>query len=29
MIKVGIPRALLFYQYYPMWKTFFDELGQR
>jgi predicted nucleotide-binding protein (sugar kinase/HSP70/actin superfamily) len=27
MIKVGIPRALLYYQYYPMWKTFFDELG--
>ena len=27
MIKVGIPRALLCYQYYPMWKTFFEELG--
>ncbi|GAI13427.1 unnamed protein product, partial [marine sediment metagenome] len=27
MIKIGIPRALLYYQYYPMWKTFFDELG--
>jgi predicted nucleotide-binding protein (sugar kinase/HSP70/actin superfamily) len=27
MVKVGIPRALLYYQYYPMWKTFFDELG--
>ncbi|MBL7124773.1 MAG: hypothetical protein ISS51_01590 [Dehalococcoidales bacterium] len=27
MIKVGIPRALLYYQYYPMWKTFFEELG--
>ncbi len=27
MIKVGIPRALLFYQQYPMWRTFFEELG--
>jgi len=27
MIKVGIPRALLYYQYHPMWKTFFEELG--
>ena len=27
MIKVGIPRALLYYQYYPMWQTFFEELG--
>jgi len=27
MIKIGIPRALLYYQYYPMWKTFFKELG--
>ena len=27
MIKVGIPRALLYYQYYPMWKTFFEEIG--
>ena len=27
MIKIGIPRALLYYQYYPMWKTFFEELG--
>ncbi len=26
-MKVGIPRALLYYQYYPMWKTFFEELG--
>ncbi len=26
-MKVGIPRALLYYQYYPIWKTFFDELG--
>jgi predicted nucleotide-binding protein (sugar kinase/HSP70/actin superfamily) len=27
MVTVGIPRALLYYQYYPMWKTFFEELG--
>ncbi|SHI42703.1 acyl-CoA dehydratase activase-related protein [Lutispora thermophila] len=26
-MKVGIPRALLFYYYYPLWKTFFEELG--
>jgi predicted nucleotide-binding protein (sugar kinase/HSP70/actin superfamily) len=25
--KVGIPRALFYYQYYPLWKTFFEELG--
>jgi len=27
MIKIGIPRALLYYQYYPMWQTFFEQLG--
>ncbi len=27
MPTVGIPRALLFYQYYPMWRTFFEALG--
>jgi len=27
MIRIGIPRALLYYQYYPMWKTFFEGLG--
>jgi len=27
MIRVGVPRALLYYQYYPMWQTFFKELG--
>jgi len=26
MVSVGIPRALLYYQYYPMWYTFFHEL---
>lgn len=25
--RVGIPRALLYYDYYPVWKTFFEELG--
>jgi len=29
MIRVGIPRALLYYQYCPMWKTFFEELGSQ
>jgi len=27
MSRIGIPRALLYYQYYPMWKTFFEGLG--
>jgi len=27
MTVVGIPRALLYYQYYPMWRTFFETLG--
>jgi len=27
MTTIGIPRALLYYQYYPMWKTFFEHLG--
>mgnify|MGYP001031331881 CR=1 FL=1 len=27
MVKVGIPRALLYYEYYPMWRAFFDALG--
>ncbi|MCG8539694.1 MAG: acyl-CoA dehydratase activase-related protein [Clostridia bacterium] len=26
-IKVGIPRALLFYEYYSLWISFFEELG--
>lgn len=25
--KVGIPRALLYYKYFPLWSTFFAELG--
>ena len=24
--KIGIPRALFYYQYYPLWKVF-EELG--
>lgn len=27
MIKVGIPHSLFYYYYYPLWKTFFEELG--
>lgn len=27
MKKVGIPRAMYYYKYYPAWKTFFEELG--
>lgn len=26
-MRIGIPKALLYYQYYPMWKTFFEQLG--
>ena len=26
-VKVGIPRALLYYYLYPVWKVFFNELG--
>ena len=26
-LKVGIPRALLFYKFFPMWISFFQELG--
>ncbi|MFA7077216.1 MAG: acyl-CoA dehydratase activase-related protein [Syntrophomonas sp.] len=26
-MKVGIPRGLFYYYYYPLWKTFFQELG--
>ena len=27
MTRIGIPRALLYYQYYLMWKAFFEHLG--
>lgn len=26
-VRVGIPRALLYYNFYPFWKTFLTELG--
>ncbi len=26
-VKVGIPSTLLYYTYYPMWQTFFNEIG--
>ena len=26
-MRIGIPGALPYYQYYPMWQTFFEELG--
>lgn len=26
-LKIGIPKALLFFYYYPFWKVFFEELG--
>ena len=25
--KVGIPRGLFYYKYFPLWKTFLEELG--
>ena len=25
--KVGIPRGLFYYQFYPLWRSFFEELG--
>ena len=27
MIKIGIPRGLLYYSYFPLWRAFFTELG--
>lgn len=26
-VKIGVPRALLYYLYFPMWQTFFKVLG--
>ncbi len=26
-MKIGFPRALLYYYYFPLWKTLFEELG--
>ncbi len=27
VIRIGIPRALLYYMYFPLWRAFFTELG--
>lgn len=27
MVRVGIPHGLFYYYYYPLWKTFFTDLG--
>lgn len=27
MLRIGIPSALFYYVYYPIWKTYFEELG--
>lgn len=29
MSKIGIPRTLAYFAYYPLWKTFFEELGHQ
>ncbi len=29
MVKIGIPRSLLYYYYYPLWRVFFEELGAK
>ena len=26
-MKIGIPRALFYYHFYPLWKVFFESLG--
>ena len=26
-MKIGIPKALMYYTYYPLWKHFFEQLG--
>ncbi|NLZ53038.1 MAG: hypothetical protein GX892_07820 [Thermoanaerobacteraceae bacterium] len=26
-MRIGIPRALFYYQYFPFWKNFFEQLG--
>lgn len=26
-LRIGIPRALIYYQYYPLWSTYFREMG--
>jgi len=29
MARIGIPRALAYYIYFPFWKTYFEELGHQ
>jgi len=29
MVKVGVPRALSYYRYFPMWKTMLEGMGAR
>ncbi len=29
MLRVGIPRSLHFFQYYPLWRTYFEALGSQ
>jgi len=26
-VKIGIPRAMMYYEYIPLWKRFFEEIG--
>ncbi len=26
-LRIGIPKVLLYYRYFPLWRTFFEELG--
>jgi len=28
-MKIGIPKALLYYYYFPLWKVFFEKLGHQ
>ncbi len=28
MAKIGVPRALFYYDYFPLWRAFFEALGQ-
>ena len=29
MIRVGIPRSLAYFKYFPLWQTFFESLGAK
>ncbi len=26
-MRIGLPRALMYYEFYPLWRTFFEGLG--